>query len=260
MASRASVIKAEQDEIEDQTQLSFQDTMWLRSFYLGPETAIDYFALSPFYDRTSNNELCRMQGLTDHVAAMQTMTGIEYVVEELPPETDELPEPGAPPQPRHLMVIKKQYRKSKTQAEVRGVYYIMDGTIYQAPSALALITSRLQKAAFMLSESFAALRALPAHNARGAYDWPWNAEAAAAAAKHGGAAAAVAATAQSQAALSAVRAGADAILLQLVSRYARSEGEGGAAAVAAAAATLRAEMPPPPADGGGGGGAGDMQQ
>jgi MED6 mediator sub complex component len=101
--------------MDDQTQLSFQDTTWLRSFPLIRESALDYFALSPFYDRSSNNEQCRMQGL-DPTAAMKNMTGIEYVLANLPPEGP-APRAGASPL-RHLFVIKKQLRRSRINAEV----------------------------------------------------------------------------------------------------------------------------------------------
>jgi MED6 mediator sub complex component len=62
-------------------------------------------------------------------------------------------------------------------AQVQGVYYIMDGTIYQSPSALALIQSRLHKIAFLLGDAFKHLAKLPELNARGSYDWAWNCEA-----------------------------------------------------------------------------------
>lgn len=161
--------------IVDQTHISWQDTTWLSMNYLGPQSALDYFSNSPFYQTPCNNEMCKMQGL-DPTVALKTMTGVEYVLDTLPPEPPPpVPLPvGAPPPPRRLFVVKKQFRRGRNRAEVQGVYYIMDGTIFQCPTALSLVSSRLQKTAFLLEEGFKELTQLPELNARGGYDWEWN--------------------------------------------------------------------------------------
>ena len=49
-------------------EISFANDQWVRAFGLGAHNALDYFALSPFYDTTCNNEVVKMQGLNlDHL-------------------------------------------------------------------------------------------------------------------------------------------------------------------------------------------------
>lgn len=61
---------------EDPEQRSFIDPVWLQQWGLGPENALDYFALSPFYDKACNNEQCRMQGV-DLREGLLNLTGLE---------------------------------------------------------------------------------------------------------------------------------------------------------------------------------------
>ncbi len=39
----------------------FRDVSWLQCFELNASSALEYFSMSQFYDRTSNNEVLRMQ-------------------------------------------------------------------------------------------------------------------------------------------------------------------------------------------------------
>ena len=47
----------------DMTGIQFRDQLWLNSFPLDRELVFDYFALSPFYDRTCSNEQLRMRAI-----------------------------------------------------------------------------------------------------------------------------------------------------------------------------------------------------
>lgn len=47
----------------DMTSISFRDQLWLNSFPLDRALVFDYFALSPFYDRTCSNEQLRMRAI-----------------------------------------------------------------------------------------------------------------------------------------------------------------------------------------------------
>lgn len=40
-----------------------RDDLWLASFPLNAATVLDYFAISPFYDRNCNNERAKQQGI-----------------------------------------------------------------------------------------------------------------------------------------------------------------------------------------------------
>ena len=55
-------------EVTDLSNTSFKDVIWLQKFPLIKETILDYFALSPFYDRSCNNEVLRMQTKFSNVA------------------------------------------------------------------------------------------------------------------------------------------------------------------------------------------------
>lgn len=48
--------------MEDMTGTMWRDPNWVAAFPLNELSVLDYFALSPFYDRTSNNEELRRRG------------------------------------------------------------------------------------------------------------------------------------------------------------------------------------------------------
>lgn len=117
---------------------SFRDTMWLQSFPLNTQTVIHYFALSPFYDRSCNNERLKMQRLG--LDQLKNMRGIEYEV--LPNTAKQLPQ--------QLFLIRKQRRSGRTQVEPLAIYYVLDGSVYQAPNIHAMLTSRLVRASCLM--------------------------------------------------------------------------------------------------------------
>lgn len=47
----------------EMTSISFRDQLWLSAYPLDRNLVFDYFALSPFYDRTCNNEQLRMESI-----------------------------------------------------------------------------------------------------------------------------------------------------------------------------------------------------
>lgn len=56
------------------------------------------------------------------------MTGIEYILHEA--------------QEPHLFVIRKQRREGPEKTTVMSAYYVLDGSIYQAPQLYSVIGSR----------------------------------------------------------------------------------------------------------------------
>ena len=50
-------------EDEDQTGVCWRDDQWLQFFPLTRQSALDNFSLSPFYDRSCNNEQAKLQGM-----------------------------------------------------------------------------------------------------------------------------------------------------------------------------------------------------
>lgn len=119
---------------------------YMQMFPLTEATVLDYFALSQFYDRTCTNEQLRMQTRFTTTAAggqaivrLEDMVGIEYVVHKvLPP---------------HLFIIHKRLRHSEADVDVLASYYILDGTIYQAPSLLSLLKCRVTSSLAYLNEA-----------------------------------------------------------------------------------------------------------
>lgn len=121
---------------------SFKDTIWLQSFPLTKDTVLHYFALSPFYDKNCNNERLKMQRL--EMDRLKSMRGIEYEV---------LPNPNQGV--TSLFLIRKQRRTGINMVKALGIYYVLDGTVYQAPNIHAMLTSRLVNTiAFSMVNSF----------------------------------------------------------------------------------------------------------
>ena len=56
------------------------------------------------------------------------MTGIEYILHEA--------------QEPHLFVMRKQKRDSAEKVTPLSMYYILDGSIYQAPQLYSVVSSR----------------------------------------------------------------------------------------------------------------------
>ena len=59
----AMVTPAEAVPGTEMTSISFRDQLWLSAYPLDRNLVFDYFALSPFYDRTCNNEQLRMESI-----------------------------------------------------------------------------------------------------------------------------------------------------------------------------------------------------
>lgn len=52
------------------------------------------------------------------------------------------------------LLVQKQIRRSQASVEVRAIYYIMEGVIYQTPTVQKLIKSRLEKFTHHLNNAF----------------------------------------------------------------------------------------------------------
>jgi hypothetical protein len=126
---------------------SFMDVAWLQSHPLTDRTAMEYFSLSPFYDRACNNETLRMQrmyrGDLDTTSTTPTddawineqlalMTGMEYIVHSSTPPS--------------LFVIYMRHRMSKEKTALVSIYYIMNGVVYQSPHLSAVLSTRVKTA------------------------------------------------------------------------------------------------------------------
>ncbi|KAL5998788.1 hypothetical protein ACLOJK_009736 [Asimina triloba] len=125
----------------DMTGICFRDQLWLNTYPLDRNFVFDYFALSPFYDWTCNNEQLRMQSIHPlDISHLSKMTGNEYMLSEVM-------EP-------HLFVIRKQKRDGPEKVAPMLTYYILDGSIYQAPQLCNVFASRIARALYYISKVF----------------------------------------------------------------------------------------------------------
>lgn len=123
----------------DLTDVMWNDRQWLALFPLNEQSVLDYFSLSPFYDRSCNNEIVKMQRLDPGL--MATMEGIEYAVLPSPPS---------------LFLIAKNKRtiSPRPQVQLVAIYYVTNGNIYQTPSAHAVLSSRVLQSLHHIRQSF----------------------------------------------------------------------------------------------------------
>ncbi|KAK4534548.1 hypothetical protein CDCA_CDCA02G0573 [Cyanidium caldarium] len=133
------------------------DTAWLTHFPLTEDTVMDYFARSPFYDRQCNNEVIRMQRNLQLPAApggagmddwLRSMVGVEYVSvgpEERPPLPVEYV--------HNLFVIRKQWRRAPDIADVLASYYVLNGSVYQAPTVVDVVLGAVEQSLQFLADA-----------------------------------------------------------------------------------------------------------
>lgn len=125
----------------DMTGICFRDQLWLNTYPLDRNLVFDYFALSPFYDWTCNNEQLRLRAIHPlDQSHLSKMTGMEYSLSEVL-------EP-------HLFVIRKQKRDGPEKVTPMLTYYVLDGSIYQAPQLCNVFASRLGRALHHISKAF----------------------------------------------------------------------------------------------------------
>ncbi|GAV75935.1 Med6 domain-containing protein [Cephalotus follicularis] len=125
----------------DMTGICFRDQLWLNTYPQDRNFIFDYFALSPFYDWSCNNQQLRLQSLHPlDMSHLMKMTGIEYVLSEIM-------EPN-------LFVIRKQKRDSPEKVTPMLCYYILDGSIYQAPQLCNVFAARVGRALYYISKAF----------------------------------------------------------------------------------------------------------
>lgn len=118
--------------------ISWHDSAWIPN--LKPTNVLDYFAerSNPFYDRTCNNEIVKMQRLNPE--QLNNMAGIEYILLHV--------------QEPILYVIRKQHRHSINQVTPVADYYIIAGIVYQAPDLASVINARILSCGHHLQSAF----------------------------------------------------------------------------------------------------------
>ncbi|KAK3685628.1 MED6 mediator sub complex component-domain-containing protein [Podospora appendiculata] len=133
------------DEIQWRTPPNFEGGIHTNS-------VLYYFAQSPFFDKTSNNEVVFQQGLNNpnmlqflktreqFEGRLKTMSGLEFIVAQEPAETG----PGAG---TGVWTINKQTRRKRQGEEdeivVHSVYFIVGENIYMAPTLFDRINASI---------------------------------------------------------------------------------------------------------------------
>lgn len=137
-------------------EVQWRSPEWVQAFGLRTDNVLDYFSLSPFYDRSSNNQVLKMQSNfneqlksrgADLSKELQNMKGIEYVV-VISREPD-------------LWVIRKHDRKSPSEVEVLAVYFVCGENVYQSPSVYNVLASRILATSLNIVEALRIAERLP---------------------------------------------------------------------------------------------------
>jgi mediator of RNA polymerase II transcription subunit 6 len=119
---------------------------------LHSNTILFYFAESPFFERTSNNNIIMSQAMNnfamrhliatreDFEARLRTMSGLEFIVAEEPAET-------GPGMGTGVWVIRKQTRRQRFGEEdeiiIHASYFVVGENIYMAPTLADILASRI---------------------------------------------------------------------------------------------------------------------
>ncbi|CAH1364667.1 hypothetical protein MTP99_001026 [Tenebrio molitor] len=145
---------------ENPLSLSWHDSTWIP--ILNTANVMDYFSerSNPFFDRTCNNEIVKMQRLAPD--QLQNMTGLEYVLLHV--------------QEPILYVIRKQHRHSPQQVTPLTDYYIIAGVVYQAPDLASVLNSRLLSAVHHLQSSFEEVASFARYHPSKGYSWDFKSQ------------------------------------------------------------------------------------
>uniref|UniRef100_T1GAQ3 Mediator of RNA polymerase II transcription subunit 6 n=1 Tax=Megaselia scalaris TaxID=36166 RepID=T1GAQ3_MEGSC len=121
---------------------------------------MEYFSQksNPFFDRNCNNAQLRMQRLgLEH---LQSMVGVEYMLLHT---FDPI-----------LYVIRKQHRADPNNVIPMTDYYIIAGTIYQAPDLGNVFSSRIFNTVTHLQEAFEEASSYSRYHPNKGYTWDFS--------------------------------------------------------------------------------------
>jgi len=136
-------------------QQTWHDPAWIPS--LNHSNVMEYFSerSNPFYNRTCNNEIIKMQRLNPE--QLPNMTGLEYVLIHI--------------QEPILYIIRLQIRHSVNHVMPMAHYYIVAGTVYQAPDLSSVINSRMLNTVHSLESAFEEAQSFSRYHPSKGYWW-----------------------------------------------------------------------------------------
>ncbi|KAH3670676.1 hypothetical protein OGAPHI_001191 [Ogataea philodendri] len=144
--------------LDNLDELQWRSPEWVNAFGLRTDNVLEYFSQSPFFDRTSNNQVLKMQNqFTDTnfynkpydllLQDLRKMRGIEFVI-AMVREPD-------------FWIIRKQNRTSETETDTLADYYIIGSSVYMAPVTHAVLSSRFLASVLSLRNAIGELQHLP---------------------------------------------------------------------------------------------------
>ncbi|RMD41382.1 hypothetical protein DV735_g3732, partial [Chaetothyriales sp. CBS 134920] len=167
----------------DQTEIVWSDPGWIHSQggWLHANNVLFYFAQSPFFDRSSENNTLFMQyANSDQTAeilgtrqrfetALRSRTGLSYVVSHdplQPPKQTEAPD--GTKLPANVWVIRKQTRSvagDDSSVKVLAYYYIANQIVYEAPTVAKVLRNRMLNVTESIGKIFAEASQYPLFSA-----------------------------------------------------------------------------------------------
>lgn len=114
----------------DEESICFYDPNFIAQAQLSPENIIQYFSLSPFYDKGCLNEILKMQSQFANIDISHKLTSLQgfyYILENTSQD---------------LFVIAKKKNNGIKTTTVK-TYYCIHGHFYCAPTVKAMSDSRL---------------------------------------------------------------------------------------------------------------------
>lgn len=150
-------------------EIQWKSPEWIQQFGLHTGNVLDYFTESPFFDRTSNNQVLRMQfqfqvippnvNPVKHFQNKLTeMVGIEFVIAFVR-------EPD-------FWIIRKQRRLSPQQTVPQQDYYIIGANVYQAPKTYDILSLRLLASVLSIKKSVDLLNKMSVYSISGGHQYP----------------------------------------------------------------------------------------
>lgn len=131
-------------------EIQWKSPEWIQQFGLHTANVLDYFAESPFYDRTSNNQVLRMQFQFQQIppnihpqqylqGKLTEMVGVEFVVAYVR-------EPD-------FWIVRRQRRLDPTNTVTEQDYYIIGANVYQSPKIYDVLSSRMLSTVLSIKKS-----------------------------------------------------------------------------------------------------------
>lgn len=131
-------------------EIQWKSPEWIQQFGLHTGNVLDYFAESPFYDRTSNNQVLRMQFQFQQIppnvhpqrylqSKLTEMVGVEFVVAHVR-------EPD-------FWIIRKQRRLDPNSTLTEQDYYIIGANVYQSPKIYDILSARMLSTTLLIKKS-----------------------------------------------------------------------------------------------------------